>query len=246
MEVYQSETNLNRVDPGDIPVSRPAYQKTNAYTQSSSLEQVMTVVLFAVITLLHSLFITSGTASLGFSVLWVLVALSYGLLVLVGYDYCVLTCSDPVDDLVVNKKRNYKETDLLYCRDCQSQVHCKSHHCKRCKRCVEYFDHHCKYLNNCIGGKNYHNFLRMLIAVTAYCLTIMFSGIWVFIAATNDPQLGVLSKGGALATAIIAFLAMLAVDSLLCFHFYLIFWLKATTLEYIMNRPDSEEGDGAI
>lgn len=105
---------------------------------------------------------------------------------------------------------------------------------------MQEFDHHCKYLNNCIGGKNYHEFLRMLLSVTAYCLAIIGTGVWVVVAG-NDPTLAILSRWGALATLCLAGVTMVAVDSLLCFHFYLVFHLKTTTLNYIMNRPDSED-----
>jgi len=79
----------------------------------------------------------------------------------------------------------------------------------------------------------------MLITVTVYCLSIIGSAIWVFVVDTNNPQITIVSKWGAIVTSILAAIAMLAVDSLLCFHFYLIFYLKTTTLDYIMNRSDS-------
>ena len=83
----------------------------------------------------------------------------------------------------------------------------------------------------------------MLITVTIFCLTIIGESIWVFVVANNDANINILSKWGAIVTLILAAIALLAVDSLLCFHFYLIFVLKTTTLDYIMNRPDSEEGN---
>ena len=217
------------------------YSKTNAYTQRASFEQVLTIILFVVITALFSTFVTSAAVAIGSEILWTLVGLTYALLLLICYDYCFLTCSDPVDDLILKIKREHQEGDLLFCRDCNSQVHSKSHHCRKCNRCSEHFDHHCKYLNNCIGGKNYQPFLRMLLSVTAYCLAIIGESAWVFVADSQDPQLSILSRWGALATLIITAIALVAVDSLLCFHFYLIFWLKSTTLEYIRSLPDSEE-----
>ena len=79
----------------------------------------------------------------------------------------------------------------------------------------------------------------MLLAVTSYCIAIIGAGIWVFIFDSNNPQISILSKWGVLVTIILAAIALIAVDSLLCFHFYLIFCLKMTTLEYIRNQPDS-------
>jgi hypothetical protein len=71
--------------------------------------------------------------------------------------------------------------------ECKMSVHRASYHCNTCNRCVEYFDHHCRYLNNCIGGKNYMQFLRLLITVTIFCLDIIGQGVWIFVATFNDP-----------------------------------------------------------
>jgi hypothetical protein len=56
----------------------------------------------------------------------------------------------------------------------------------------------------------------------------MGEGIWIIIAAQQNITYSgsIVSQWGALATIILAFIAMIAIDSLLCFHFYLIFWLK--------------------
>lgn len=113
-----------------------------------------------------------------------------------------------------------------------------SFHCHTCDRCVSNFDHHCKYLNNCIGGKNYHNFIRLLINVTLYCLTIIGQGIWIFILANQDQNFNnnIISKWGVLASIILTFVVMVTVDTLLCFHFYLIFVLGKSTLQFIDDR----------
>ena len=85
----------------------------------------------------------------------------------------------------------------------------------------------------------------MLITVTVYCLTIIGEGAWVFVVANNDPQLSIISKWGTIATIALTTVAVIAVDSLLCFHFYLIFYLKTTTLGYIRSLPDSTEEERA-
>ncbi len=222
------------------------YQPTTAYTQPPVFEQILVVVLFIVIEALHSVFVTSAAAVLDSAIMWALVGVSYGLVLLMIYDYLLLTCNDPVDDLVLKIERNYHPSQLKQCDEgCRCQVHVRSYHCKRCKRCVEYFDHHCKYLNNCIGGKNYYPFLRMLMAVTAYCLSLMGESVWLFLKSYQDETFnqGILSRWGILSTFLLSLVALLAVDSLLCFHFYLIFCLKSTTYDYIMNQPDSTQSD---
>jgi nitrogen fixation/metabolism regulation signal transduction histidine kinase len=97
------------------------------------------------------------------------------------------------------------------------------------------FDHHCKYLNNCIGGKNYHSFFRMLVMVTAFCIVIIGSALWIFVFAQNDGSFNsrILSKWGVLATLIYTIVMMISVDTLLCFHLYLVLKLKKTTLEFL-------------
>ena len=70
----------------------------------------------------------------------------------------------------------------------------------------------------------------MLITVTIFCLSIIGEAVWVFVAANNDSSLNILSKWGAIATLALTTIALFAVDSLLFFHFYLIFCLKTTTL----------------
>lgn len=66
--------------------------------------------------------------------------------------------------------------------------------------------------------------------------------MWVFARSYSDPKYGqdIVSRWGTLAIVILALLALLAVDSVLCFHFYLVFFLRTTTLDYILNQPDSE------
>lgn len=79
------------------------------------------------------------------------------------------------------------------------------------------------------------------MSVTAYCLTLMGESVWIFLKAYQDESFKgeIVSEWGVLATFVLSLMALIATDSLLCFHFYLIFWLKTTTLSYIMNQPDS-------
>jgi hypothetical protein len=60
MNVHNSDTALNRMDIEDPPTNVRKYRKTNAYSQKPSFEQIFTVALFLVITILHGVFITSA------------------------------------------------------------------------------------------------------------------------------------------------------------------------------------------
>lgn len=78
---------------------------TNAYSNSYSFEQIVTVLVFLVILVMHSVFIVSSMGVLNEPILWILLSITYLLLFVILYDYCVLTCSDPVDDMVLGIKK---------------------------------------------------------------------------------------------------------------------------------------------
>ena len=64
---------------------------------------------------MHSVFITSATATLESPILWVLVSVTYGFLIAMAYDYLFITFKDPVDDLVLKVDKRYKEAELTRC-----------------------------------------------------------------------------------------------------------------------------------
>lgn len=103
---------------------------------------------------------------------------------------------------------------------------------------MEQFDHHCKYLNNCIGGQNYQAFIRLLLILTFFSLTLLAEALWTFLLATSDPELSekVPSRWGMLASLIVTLLNMIAVDSLLCFHCYIVLYLETSTVDFLWDR----------
>jgi hypothetical protein len=78
------------------------YEKVNSYTQSPSMEQVITLLLFIAQLAGHSVFIVPTLAGIGDPILWTLLGFHYVLLLVIGYDYIYLTTKDPVDKLVLN------------------------------------------------------------------------------------------------------------------------------------------------
>lgn len=80
------------------------YKTTNACSQRASMEQVLTIAIFVIITGLHGAFITSAAVEIQSSILWTLVGFTYAILALIIYDYLYLSCSDPVDDLLLNSR----------------------------------------------------------------------------------------------------------------------------------------------
>lgn len=79
----------------------PSYRKVNAYTRKPSYEQLLTLLLFSTVIVLHSVFVVPAIAKQASPILWVLLGSSYLILLLVAYDYCYITCTDPVDSLLL-------------------------------------------------------------------------------------------------------------------------------------------------
>ena len=79
------------------------YQLTNAYTSPFSCEQVITLILFIIQLVLHSVFVVPVLDDIHHAVLWVLLALHYVLLIGIAFDYINLTINDPVDPLVLDE-----------------------------------------------------------------------------------------------------------------------------------------------
>ncbi len=79
--------------------SRP-YEKVNAYSQPFSCEQVVTLFIVTTQIALHAVFVVPALPAIGSTVLWVMLGYCCAVLVLVVYDYMVVTVSDPVDPLV--------------------------------------------------------------------------------------------------------------------------------------------------
>ena len=72
------------------------------------------------------------------AVLIFLLALHYLFILMIGYDYVVLTVGDPVDSLVEESVEEgmQKIEDLRYCVDCHKNRFSRSYHCKICQRCT--------------------------------------------------------------------------------------------------------------
>lgn len=99
--MQSSQTAIHRVEVTHELPRESGYKETNSYTRPPAFEQIMTIILFVVIAALHSVFITTGAAQLSSPIFWTVVGVTYGLAILIGYDYVWLTCNDPVDDLVL-------------------------------------------------------------------------------------------------------------------------------------------------
>lgn len=93
---------------GSVKDQTSGYALVNAYTHSPSREQIFTIILFLAIIAMHSVFIVSSIAIFDSPILWILLATTYVLFLLMAFDYIALTCQDPVDDLLLGLKKPYK------------------------------------------------------------------------------------------------------------------------------------------
>jgi hypothetical protein len=50
---------------------------------------------------MHNVFITSAIARQDSPILWIMLAATYVIFIIIAADYLYLTCSDPVDDLLL-------------------------------------------------------------------------------------------------------------------------------------------------
>ena len=200
------------------------YELTNAYTQPVACEQVLTLVLFLGQLALHSVFAIPAIIDHGHPVLWDLAGIQHGLLIVIIYDYCYLTMTDPVDELILSPETasQYGVFEVRMCPICDRQVRKTSYHCMRCNRCTDDFDHHCKFLNNCIGSKNYENFFRLSLINSLYNAVILAQVIWLLVFTFDHRQLSFEgSEWGLLILAVLTFVFLLFVASLTIFHAYL-------------------------
>lgn len=216
---------------------------------------------------MHCVFVIRPLVKIDHPILFFIWSLHFLSLILVAYDYFVLTCSDPVDNLILEPERVkqmqtkfelYEQKiqqgkmktnpfQLKFCQQCLRTVRSSSYHCWTCGRCVQQLDHHCKYLNNCIGATNYFSFFRFLSCLVLYFICSIIMGIWVFIRCNKDKQINdvSLNKWAILIYFILGIVFGLLVATLEWFHCYISCYKRMTTLQYIF-RDTSSNGASSI
>lgn len=103
--------------------ARP-YEKVNAYSQPFSCEQIITLFVATTQIALHAVFVIPSLPAIESIILWVMLGYCCAVLVLVGYDYMVVTVSDPVDPLVEQEELASGRAmgELKFCLLCDCQV----------------------------------------------------------------------------------------------------------------------------
>ena len=92
-----------------------------------------------IILILHSIFIAPPILEvIEHPILVFMLGLNYFLLVIIIYDYLILTIKDPVDSIVggMMDHNTCKLEELKKCLVCNSNVLQHSYHCMRCNRCT--------------------------------------------------------------------------------------------------------------
>lgn len=190
---------------------------------------------------LHSIFEVAAIIKIYNTILFVVLALHYSLIVAIIYLYVRITLFDPVDSYIIEPGLADSESHkkrMSYCDLCRSKIHEKSYHCKRCNRCTQDFDHHCSFLNSCIGSRNYELFLSLLLLYILFMIVNIGEGIWVFILAVKYPAVSnaSITQWVPLLIAVICFLQLLATSILLGFHCYISCCLDLTTIAFYQSE----------
>ena len=103
------------------------YVTVNGCTHSPSKEQIITIILYTLILVLHSIFIVPLIVNVHNNdvddrteILIILLVLSYITLIIVIYDYIWITVHDPVDRLVLNQELviKYNPRFIRTCDSC--------------------------------------------------------------------------------------------------------------------------------
>lgn len=113
---------------------------------------------------------------------------------IVVYYWLASTRSDPSDPTIRAQRiceakfERFDGTNYDFmCEICDTHVLSSAKHCGACNRCVSEFDHHCRWINNCVGGKNYTQFFRLIVA--AFFMTLMHNitdGFVVYLFLVED------------------------------------------------------------
>ncbi|CAK56450.1 unnamed protein product (macronuclear) [Paramecium tetraurelia] len=217
-------------------------------SQYPSLLQIFIIVFYVlntVMTYIHIMILEEHTAH--YIIFSILLSIS-------GYFCIKTTICDPTDSYVIQQQKSrgtpfdYEEHQLnQFCELCIAYVKETTKHCKQCNRCCEDFDHHCRWINNCVGGKNYKQFIGMIV----FTFIILIYSIIVngrVISQYNKQELETLTiyskyKRSLLIITIVLLvletIASLLLLQLIVFHIYL--WKKGiSTYEYIIQRRSKQ------
>ncbi|KAL7557286.1 hypothetical protein ACA910_016248 [Epithemia clementina (nom. ined.)] len=133
------------------------------------------------------------------------------------------------------------------CWICDTQVAHHAMHCKYCNKCVSHFDHHCLWLNTCVGAKNYKDFFRVMLSISAmqivHLAISMGLVVDIFLQGPTDDRandwLGISGTAEAVAAVLLFFMvfdfiSLILLAQLIAFHMHLQ-KENITTYQYIVQ-----------
>ncbi|CAD8055807.1 unnamed protein product [Paramecium sonneborni] len=213
-------------------------------SQFPTLLQILTYVMYilnVIITYIHTIILEE----------YIVHYIIFSILVSISCYFSIkTTISNPTDSYVIQQQKfrgetfDYEEHHLTqFCELCIAYVKETTKHCKQCNRCCEDFDHHCRWINNCVGGKNYKQFIGMILFTFLILLHSMIVNGRV-INQYNKQELKTLTiyskQQKSMFIIAVLFLVLEIVGSifllqLIVFHAYL-YKKGITTYEFIIQR----------
>lgn len=179
------------------------------------------------------------------AMLW-LTGLIFICFAVVFINYCVLTCSDPVDPLIpeANLSQTLSQNDLKTCSLCERKVSKGTEHCLSCNRCTGGFDHHSQLINNCISLSHMKHYMSLNVCFTLAMGLVAGQTTALFVLCRSDTQLAelVVNKWALMVLIVLTLLSFLFSTANTLFTIYLR-CKDITRIDYKYRDTDSNNSD---
>ena len=168
---------------------RQSYKMVNGCKRQIECQQLFWVFGEIVILILYSAFVVPPIVQWNNVALIIFMTVFYVLLVPILYDYCRLTCTDPVDPNILSQQSYGSSQQVKNCSICKLEVKRTTEHCLNCQRCTDKMDHHSQLINNCISLNNISNYIRLNICFCLSVAIMLAESTAIFMYSFSDSEL---------------------------------------------------------